>query len=39
MRAIFHKKKPEQRDKTLKNVEGLRLLQSNTATHLPVPAP
>ncbi len=36
---IFDRKKPEQRDKTLKNVEGLRLLQSNTAIRLPVPAP
>lgn len=36
---IFDKKKPEQRDKTLRNIEGLRLLQSNTSTRLPVPAP
>lgn len=35
---IFDKKKPEQRDKTLKNIEGLRLLR-DTAIRLPVPAP
>jgi hypothetical protein len=37
---IFDHKKPEQRSKTLRNIEELRLLQvEKTAARLPVPAP
>jgi hypothetical protein len=37
---IFNHKKPEQRDKTLHNIEELRLLQlEKTAARLPIPAP
>jgi hypothetical protein len=37
---IFNHKKPEQRNKTLHNVEELKLLQlEKTAARLPIPAP
>jgi len=36
---FFDKRKPEQRDRTLKSIEELRLLPGNTTTRQPAPAP
>jgi hypothetical protein len=37
--ATFNRKKPKQRDRTLKNIEALRLLPNSTTIRQPVPAP